>query len=157
MDSSRGPQAALADRYPGLAELIFMGERTEEKSGALLEMREIDKFFPGVQALKGVNLDLYCGEVLALLGENGAGKSTLIKILGGAHTPTGGAVLVEERKVDLSTPNASQAAGIGIIYQEFNLVPHLSARENIFLGQEKGRGGFIDTGEERRKALELFG
>ena len=134
-----------------------MGERTEEKSGALLEMREIDKFFPGVQALKGVNLDLYCGEVLALLGENGAGKSTLIKILGGAHTPTGGGVLVEGRKVDLSTPNASQAAGIGIIYQEFNLVPHLSARENIFLGQERGRGGFIDAGEERRKALELFG
>jgi len=157
VDSNRGPQTALADGYPGLAELIFMGERTEEKSGALLEMREIDKFFPGVQALKGVNLDLYCGEVLALLGENGAGKSTLIKILGGAHTPTGGAVLVEERKVDLSTPNASQAAGIGIIYQEFNLVPHLSARENIFLGQERGRGGFIDAGEERRKALELFG
>tara|TARA_B100000941_G_C28501614_1_gene554652 strand:+ start:656 stop:2170 length:1515 start_codon:yes stop_codon:yes gene_type:complete len=133
-----------------------IADRTKERPVALLEMREIDKSFPGVQALKGVDLDLYSGEVLALLGENGAGKSTLIKILGGAHAPTAGNVLVGGREVDLSTPHASQAAGIGIIYQEFNLVPHLSARENIFLGQESGRGGFIDTGEERRKAFDLF-
>ena len=133
-----------------------IADRTKERPVALLEMREIDKSFPGVQALKGVDLDLYSGEVLALLGENGAGKSTLIKILGGAHAPTAGNVLVGGREVDLSTPHASQAAGIGIIYQEFNLVPHLSARENIFLGQESGRGGFIDTGEERRKASDLF-
>ncbi|MCH2329942.1 MAG: sugar ABC transporter ATP-binding protein [Roseibacillus sp.] len=133
-----------------------IADRTKERPVALLEMREIDKSFPGVQALKGVDLDLYSGEVLALLGENGAGKSTLIKILGGAHAPTAGNVLVRGREVDLSTPHASQAAGIGIIYQEFNLVPHLSARENIFLGQESGRGGFIDTGEERRKAFDLF-
>ena len=133
-----------------------IADRTKERPVALLEMREIDKSFPGVQALNGVDLDLYSGEVLALLGENGAGKSTLIKILGGAHAPTAGNVLVGGREVDLSTPHASQAAGIGIIYQEFNLVPHLSARENIFLGQESGRGGFIDTGEERRKAFDLF-
>ena len=133
-----------------------IADRTKERPVALLEIREIDKSFPGVQALKGVDLDLYSGEVLALLGENGAGKSTLIKILGGAHAPTAGNVLVGGREVDLSTPHASQAAGIGIIYQEFNLVPHLSARENIFLGQESGRGGFIDTGEERRKASDLF-
>ena len=133
-----------------------IADRTKERPVALLEMREIDKSFPGVQALEGVDLDLYSGEVLALLGENGAGKSTLIKILGGAHAPTAGNVLVGGREVDLSTPHASQAAGIGIIYQEFNLVPHLSARENIFLGQESGRGGFIDTGEERRKAFDLF-
>ena len=133
-----------------------IADRTKERPVALLEMREIDKSFPGVQALNGVDLDLYSGEVLALLGENGAGKSTLIKILGGAHAPTAGNVLVGGREVNLSTPHASQAAGIGIIYQEFNLVPHLSARENIFLGQESGRGGFIDTGEERRKAFDLF-
>ena len=119
-------------------------------------MRGIDKSFPGVQALKGVDLTLHPGEVLALLGENGAGKSTLIKILGGAHGPTAGRVLVKGEPVDLSTPHASQDAGIGIIYQEFNLVPHLSARENIFLGQEKTRGGFVDAGEERRRAMELF-
>ncbi len=122
----------------------------------LLEMQGIEKSFPGVQALRGVNLTLEPGEVLALLGENGAGKSTLIKILGGAHLPTAGNVLVDGGPAELSTPQASQAAGIGIIYQEFNLVPHLSARENIFLGQEKLKAGFIDVREERRHALELF-
>jgi ribose transport system ATP-binding protein len=122
----------------------------------LLEMQEIEKSFPGVQALKGVGLSLAPGEVLALLGENGAGKSTLIKILGGAHTPTKGTLLVNGRDANLSTPSMSQAAGIGIIYQEFNLVPHLTARENIFLGREKMKGGFVDLSEERRQTLELF-
>ena len=133
-----------------------MATASPSESVPLLEMRGIDKSFPGVQALKGVDLSLHPGEVLALLGENGAGKSTLIKILGGAHGPTAGRVLVKGESVDLSTPHASQAAGIGIIYQEFNLVPHLSARENIFLGQEKTRGGFVDAGEERLRAMELF-
>lgn len=119
-------------------------------------MRGIDKSFPGVHALKGVDLTLAPGEVLALLGENGAGKSTLIKILGGAHAPTAGTVSVNGAPADLSTPTMSQAAGVGIIYQEFNLVPHLTARENIFLGQEKTKLGFVDVAEERRSALELF-
>ncbi|MCH2064572.1 MAG: sugar ABC transporter ATP-binding protein [Roseibacillus sp.] len=133
-----------------------MATASPSESVPFLEMRGIDKSFPGGQALKGVDLSLHSGEVLALLGENGAGKSTLIKILGGAHGPTAGRVMVNGDPVDLSTPHASQAAGIGIIYQEFNLVPHLSARENIFLGQEKTRGGFVDAGEERRRAMELF-
>ena len=133
-----------------------MATASPSESVPLLEMRGIDKSFPGVQALKGVDLSLHPGEVLALLGENGAGKSTLIKILGGAHGPTAGRVLVKGEPVDLSTPHASQTAGIGIIYQEFNLVPHLSARENIFLGQEKTREGFVDAGEERLRAMELF-
>ena len=100
----------------------------------LLRMRGISKAFPGVQALSEVDLTLHTGEVLALLGENGAGKSTLIKILGGAHAHDEGEVSIEGKPARINSPQASQAAGIGIIYQEFNLVPGLTARENIFLG-----------------------
>ena len=95
-------------------------------------MRGIAKGFPGVRALDGVDLDLYSGEVLALLGENGAGKSTLIKIIGGAHLPDEGTIEIDGRIARIETPQDSLRAGIGMIYQEFNLVPGLTARENIF-------------------------
>ena len=133
-----------------------MGQSDPGLRSPLLEMSGIAKSFPGVEALKGVDLRLERGEVLALLGENGAGKSTLIKILGGAHAPTQGAVLVDGKQADLATPAASQEAGIGIIYQEFNLVPHLTVRENIFLGQETVKRGFIDVRTERAKTLDLL-
>ena len=121
----------------------------------LLEMRNIDKSFPGVRALHGVDLTLYEGEVLALLGENGAGKSTLIKMLGGAHRQDGGTIHVAGRATSLDNPMAAIASGIGIIYQEFNLIPQLTAWENIFLCREAGIG-LVRRGEERRRAQELF-
>ncbi len=119
-------------------------------------MREIDKSFPGVHALREVSLELHAGEVLALLGENGAGKSTLIKVLGGAHRPDAGSISIDGEDPHIEKPVDAQRAGIGIIYQEFNLVPSLTARENIFLGQETTVGGFIRARQERADAAELF-
>ena len=122
----------------------------------LLSMQGIDKRFPGVHALKDVDLTLFEGEVLALVGENGAGKSTLIKVLGGAHLPDAGTLHVAGRRAGIRNPIDARRAGVGIIYQEFNLVPHLSARENIFLGQERTRGGFFSRRDEHRRAEDLF-
>jgi ABC-type sugar transport system ATPase subunit len=122
----------------------------------LLSMRGICKSFPGVQALADVDLDLYPGEVLALLGENGAGKSTLIKVLAGAHCPDAGTIALDGHPVSLPDPLAARRAGIGVIYQEFSLVPWLSARANVFLGQEQARLGFLAHRDERRRARALF-
>lgn len=122
----------------------------------LLKMQGIHKHFPGVHALKGVELDLYAGECLALLGENGAGKSTLIKILGGAHQPEEGTIKKEGHPLEIHSPQDALHAGIAVIYQEFNLVPDLSARENIFLGQEPSTLGILPAKEEHQKAKELF-
>ncbi len=122
----------------------------------LLKMHGISKAFPGVQALNKVALTLFGGEVLALLGENGAGKSTLIKILGGAQQQDKGTIEINGNSVKLNNPQSSQAEGIGIIYQEFNLVPGLTARENIFLGQEPSSICFIPRVQEEEKSRELF-
>ncbi|MBY0527838.1 MAG: sugar ABC transporter ATP-binding protein [Gemmataceae bacterium] len=119
-------------------------------------MRGITKSFPGVQALRGVDLTLHAGEVVALLGENGAGKSTLMKVLGGAVSPDAGTIHLSGEEVQLRSPLQAHRVGIAVIYQEFNLVPPLSARENLFLGQEQTRAGFIARGTERRRSLELF-
>ena len=122
----------------------------------LLSMRGIRKSFPGVQALRGVDLDVHAGEVLALLGENGAGKSTLMKVLGGAHRADAGVLEMDGVEVSFGSPQEARAAGIAVIHQEFNLVPGLTAAENIFLGQEATRAGFVARGEERRRAADLF-
>lgn len=121
----------------------------------LLQMRGICKSFPGVQALQEVDLSLRRGEVLAILGENGAGKSTLIRMLGGAHRPDRGTIAMDGADVRLASPAEAFAAGIGVIYQEFNLVPALTAWENIFLGREN-RLGRAQRRQERDAAAALF-
>jgi ABC-type sugar transport system ATPase subunit len=125
-------------------------------SAPMLEMRGIAKSFPGVQALRGVSLTLNAGEVLALLGENGAGKSTLMKVLGGAFRAEAGSIEIDGAAQHFTGPQDSRRAGVGVIYQEFNLVPGLTASENIFLGQEPTRMGFVARAQERRQAAELF-
>ena len=129
--------------------------QTHNSTPPLLEMRGISKSYPGVRALRNVDLQLRRGEVLALLGENGAGKSTLIKILGGAHAPDSGEVLLDGKRFDLNAPVASARAGIAVIYQELNLVPQLTPWENIFLGQERG-WGWTQRAEERARAASLL-
>jgi ribose transport system ATP-binding protein len=100
----------------------------------LLEMRGICKAFPGVVALDGVDLTLDAGEVHMLLGENGAGKSTLMKVLSGAYRKDGGEIRIGGDPVEITSPRDALARGIRVIYQELNLIPHLSVAENIFLG-----------------------
>lgn len=123
----------------------------------LLEMRGIVKSFPGVMALRGVDLDVRAGEAHGIVGHNGAGKSTLIKILTGAYSRDGGTILFNGRPVNFHTPAAAQAGGIATIYQETNLVPFLSAAENIFLGREpRLRWGAVDWKAMRREADTLL-
>jgi galactofuranose transport system ATP-binding protein len=123
----------------------------------LLEMRGITKSFPGVQALRDVDFDIRPGEIHALVGHNGAGKSTLIKILTGVHPKDHGSIALQGRSVHFRTPADALAAGIATIYQETNLVPYLSAAENIFLGREPGTPwGTVDWRTMRRDAEALL-
>ena len=111
----------------------------------LLEVKDLSKAFPGVQALDHVSFDLKAGEIHCLIGENGAGKSTLIKCLGGVNIPEEGDIFINGEKVVINDPLESVKDGIGIIYQEFNLVHGLSVAENIYLAREdtKGKGQFV--------------
>ncbi|MGA2494199.1 MAG: sugar ABC transporter ATP-binding protein [Roseiarcus sp.] len=129
----------------------------EHNRAPLLEVRSIEKSFPGVRALSDISFDVRAGEVHALVGENGAGKSTLIKIMSGVYHPDSGAILVEGREMRLATPDDARRAGIATIYQELLLFPELSVAENIFLGHAPlARGGRIDWRAMRAKAEALL-
>lgn len=110
----------------------------------ILKMTKIVKEFPGVKALDGVNLELYEGTVMALMGENGAGKSTLMKILSGVYKKDGGKIFYKGIEEDIKGPKDATEKGIAIIHQELNLLPDLSIGENIFLGREPKKGFRID-------------
>jgi len=124
-------------------------------SNALLTIAGLSKAFPGVRALADVDLDVAPGEIHALVGENGAGKSTLVKVLGGGIVPDAGDVRLDGITLPFGEPLASRRRGIDIIYQEFTLVPQLTAAENVFLGRERGRF-VLRSAEMRREAQALL-
>lgn len=121
----------------------------------VLEARNITKEFPGVIANQNINLKLYAGEILALLGENGAGKSTLMNIIYGLYRPTEGEILVNGQAVRMSTPRDAITLGIGMVHQHFQLVPVMTVAENIMLGSESVRNGLLDVRAVAEHVTEL--
>ncbi len=125
----------------------------------LLEMKNINKSFPGVKALQNVDFQLKAGEVHALLGENGAGKSTLIKVLGGIYIAEEGEIFVEGQKVKIDGVVPARNAGVSIVHQELVLVPYMTVAENIFLGREPGQKLNINRKkmtEDAQKLLDAY-
>lgn len=123
----------------------------------ILEVRNVTKLYPGVVALDDVSFDVERGEILALIGENGAGKSTVIKAISGAIQPEKGTIIIDGKEYSRLTPSLAKEAGIGVVYQEFNLVPSLSIAENVFLGDKVGpRRGMPDFAEMKRRAQEVL-
>jgi simple sugar transport system ATP-binding protein len=108
-----------------------------------LSVRGITKSFGAVQALKGVDFEVYPGEVVALIGDNGAGKSTLINVITGVFPPDSGEIVFEGRRVEFETPHDARDLGIETVYQDLAVAPQLNAVANIFLGRERRREGFL--------------
>jgi ribose transport system ATP-binding protein len=135
--------------------VMHSGERDERP---LVSIRSLCKSFPGVRALDRCQFELFAGEVHALMGENGAGKSTLMKVLSGIYQKDDGEIRIDGQLVDIPDPRAARQLGIGIVHQELNLMNHLSAAQNIFIGREPRRamGMFIDEKELNRRAAALF-
>jgi monosaccharide-transporting ATPase len=126
----------------------------------LLEVKALGKEFPGVKALEAVDLTVQAGEIHALMGENGAGKSTFIKVLTGVFPRDAGETQLEGKLIAPRSPREAEALGISTVYQEVNLVPHLSVAENICLGRQPTWLGIIRWGaiaKRARDALARFG
>ena len=126
----------------------------------LLAVRGIEKRFPDVHALKGVDFDVRAGGVHALVGENGAGRSTLMHLLAGVYQPDGGTITVDGAPVTIADERAAQRLGVGIDYQERSLFPLLTVAENIFAGRQPVNAWGIDRrrlGQEARSILDRLG
>lgn len=122
----------------------------------VLQIRNATKSFGPTRALRGVSLDIFPGRVLALIGENGAGKSTLMKILSGAHRADSGSMRLAGQPFRADSPHRARLAGVAMIYQELNLAPDLSVEDNMMLGQEIHRAGWLARKTQRRRVAEVL-
>lgn len=132
-----------------------MGSNTGTENQFVLQMINIDKRFQGVHALKNCCLELKKGEIHALVGENGAGKSTLMKVLTGIHKADGGQIIYNGKEVEFKSPKDAQESGISIVHQELNLMNHLTAAQNIFIGRES-KGFLLDDNAINQETQKLF-
>lgn len=121
-----------------------------------LKLINVSKAFPGVQAVKNVSLEAYDQQILALVGENGAGKSTLMNIINGVVQPDSGSIILDGTEVRIDSPRRAQALGITMIHQELALIPELTVGQNMFLGREPSRGGWIDWNELYRQTQQVL-
>lgn len=125
-------------------------------SEKILELQSITKYFPGIKALDGINLNIKEGEVHALIGENGAGKSTLVKILTGVYTPTSGKIIYNGEELSFKNAIEAQETGITAIHQEASMFPELSVVENIYMGHHLKKNGSLDWKGMRARTRELL-
>lgn len=125
--------------------------------GPLLRARGVTKVYGGTRALQDVDFEVHPGEVNVLIGENGAGKSTLMRILAGVERPTSGSLLLNDEPLELHSPRAATALGIGVIHQELSLFPDLDVTDNVFMAREQTRHGVIvDRGRQERRVAEVL-
>lgn len=129
---------------------------TSEQSEPVVRLRDVTKEFPGVLAVDHVNLEILPGEVHAIAGENGAGKSTLMKLLSQVERPSSGEIEISGEKVEYHGPRHAQTLGVAMVYQEFALASHLSVAENLYMGHEPGRFGFVNRRSESEDARTLL-
>lgn len=136
---------------------------SSSRSGILLEVHNIHKYFGAVQALKGISFDIHWGEVIALVGDNGAGKSTLVKVISGVHAPTSGHFTLDGQVCRFKRPSDALNMGIETVYQHLALIEQLDVADNVFLGRESTTMGFIgrmlgilDRNQMRRATAEAL-
>lgn len=120
-----------------------------------LAVRQIVKRYSGVTVLHGIDLDVAAGDVVGLVGHNGAGKSTLLRVIAGATTPEGGRIEIDGTRQDIDSPRAAIAAGVATVYQELSLLANLTVTQNVYLGDERSRGGLLRREEMRAGAARL--
>jgi ribose transport system ATP-binding protein len=127
-----------------------------ETRGPVVRFRNVSKEFPGVLAVDSVDLEIMPGEVHVVAGENGAGKSTLMKLLSQVERPSGGEIEISDETVEFHGPRHAQSLGVVMVYQEFALASHLSIAENLYMGREPGRFGFVNRRAESQEARGLL-